>query len=335
MSTLSQARICVQKFPPEDRALLREIHYGAQSDAHASRLKAALIVKKLWPPKSTVKISFLNNKKVPRTPSSMLGPNLDPLNNQIENLSSIDTVKKVVNERIKPIVNLNIQFVDKDGDIRVSFNENDGAWSTVGTDCFTVKDKNKPTMNLGWIDVPTIIHEFGHAIGSLIHEHQNPIGGNPIKWNKPKVYKWAEETQGWDKKTTDENIFDQYERNSLNGSVYDPLSIMLYFFPKEFTLNNKGTTINGRLSGYDTIWINDSYKINAPETPEQFYPRVYGESLKDALAQSRKASMEYKSIENYKNSKDNYNNNTNNSIFFKIIIIILVLLLLSLIIKNK
>lgn len=336
MSTLSQARICVQKFPEEDQAILRTIHYGAQSDAHASRLKAALIVKKLWPPKSTVKISFLNNNKVPRTPSSELGPNVDPLNDQIADLSSIDVVKKVVNERIKPIVNLNIQFVEKNGDIRVSFNASDGSWSTVGTDCFTVKDKNKPTMNLGWIDVPTIIHEFGHAIGALIHEHQNSIGGNGIQWNKPKVYEWARRTQGWDKSTTDENIFQQYDRNSLNGSVYDPLSIMLYFFPKDFTLNNKGTTINGRLSGYDTIWINDSYKKNAPETPSQFYPRVYGESLEESIQESNKSKNTYL-MENYQKKLNtfkygSFNNSKNLLILFLILFIIVVLIM---IIKNN
>jgi hypothetical protein len=334
MSTLAQARICVQKFPPEDQVAINAIHYGAQSDAHAARLKAALVVKKLWPPNSTVKISFLNNKKVPRTPSNTFGTSVDPLNDKIKDMSSIDAVKTVVKERMEPLMNLKIKYVDKDGDIRISFNENDGAWSTLGTDCFTVKDKNKPTLNLGWIDAPTVIHEFGHALGALIHEHQNPIGGNTIQWDKPKVYKWGKETQGWDPATVDSNVFAPYERSTLNGSAFDPLSIMLYFFPKEFTLNNQGTPINGRLSGYDTIWLNDSYKKGAPETPEQFYPRVYNQSLQsalDATAEARKTYLKEKFCSPSKSIVESQNI----FVFVVIIILFFILLLVVNMLKNK
>jgi len=40
-------------------------------------------------------------------------------------------------------------------------------------------------MNLGFVDRPTVLHEFGHALG-LIHEHQSPFKGG-FEWNKDEV----------------------------------------------------------------------------------------------------------------------------------------------------
>jgi hypothetical protein len=41
------------------------------------------------------------------------------------------------------------------------------------------------TMNLGFFDKATVLHEFGHAIG-LIHEHQSPFKGG-FEWDKDEV----------------------------------------------------------------------------------------------------------------------------------------------------
>lgn len=55
-------------------------------------------------------------------------------------------------------------------DIRVSFDESDGAWSYIGIDNKSIP-QNDATLNLGWLDKDVVWHEFGHAIG-LLHEHQ-------------------------------------------------------------------------------------------------------------------------------------------------------------------
>lgn len=116
----------------------------------------------------------------------------------------------------------------------------------------------------------------------VCHEHQNPRG-KPIQWNDQVVYKWAAETQGWDRETTKHNILEHYDITQINGSNFDPLSIMLYFFPPELTTNGQGTKQNLRLSGEDVLWINKNYANGAPQTAEQFYQKVYNISLQKAI----------------------------------------------------
>jgi hypothetical protein len=121
-------------------------------------------------------------------------------------------------------------------------------------------------MTFGWMDVGTIIHEFSHALG-MLHEHQNPKGG--IKWDKPAVYAWAAETQGWDQQTTDENILSPLPINEISGSPYDPKSIMAYFFPPELTLDGSSFTRNLRYSNTDYSWLAEKYggDINSIKPP--------------------------------------------------------------------
>ena len=40
-------------------------------------------------------------------------------------------------------------------------------------------------MNFSWFDVPTILHEFCHALG-MMHEHNN----TDINWSVPKLNKY-------------------------------------------------------------------------------------------------------------------------------------------------
>lgn len=111
-------------------------------------------------------------------------------------------------------------------DIRIGFREEEGAWSYVGTDCAKIP-LNERTMNLGFIDRATVLHEFGHALG-LIHEHQSPAEGG-FEWNKPVV---IEDCSGypnfWDRQTIRTNIFHRYKKSSISGTKYDKKSIMHY-----------------------------------------------------------------------------------------------------------
>ena len=130
----------------------------------------------------------------------------------------------------------------------------------------------------------TTMHEFGHMLG-MVHEHQNPRGKS-IQWDDAKVYEWAKATQGWSDQMTDINILDKYDVNSLNGSEFDPLSIMLYFFPASLTLNHVGTHQNLRLSGEDVLWISKMYPKDHGKSPENFYENVYNQDINESIKQS-------------------------------------------------
>ncbi len=149
--------------------------------------------------------------------------------------------------------NLKFEFNNApDAEFRISFDENDGAWSYIGTDCRNIP-LNDATMNLGFMDGGTTAHEFGHAIG-LAHEHQNPAGG--IQWNEAVVIReTAKSPNYWNEATTRHNILRKYSLDQINGTAFDPDSIMLYFFPAEWTLNGIGTRANEVLSEIDKQFI--------------------------------------------------------------------------------
>lgn len=279
-----QTRICVQKLSNKDQEIFDQIHQGP-SQLSKQKLAAAFFTAKLWKPGDVITCKFVGDVDPPRTPTNVLAAHaknpsrMDPLQDELLHTPIKEAVKRVVKERIEPYVNLTFKFVDKNEKayVRIGF-ENDGAWSLVGTDHKT-SDK-KITMNLGWFDVPTTIHEFGHVLG-MIHEHQNPEGG--IQWNDSKVYAWAEDTQGWDKEITYNNIIKKYEHDAINGSQYDPCSIMLYFFPPDLTTNSKGTAQNICLSGTDTEWLSHMYNnhANINDLYQKMYSRTLSQDKKD------------------------------------------------------
>jgi len=184
----------------------------------------------------------------------------DPIEYEIREMTPMEAFKKVVSERIEPFVNIKfeyIEYVDKEFDllsagvVRVGFTPATGAWSLMGINNYLSTDET--TMNIGWIDAATIMHEMGHVLG-MIHEHQVPYG-SPIEWNEDAVYEWAKEVQGWTKEEAYVNIIKQYDHSLINGTDYNPESIMLYFFPAELTLNGVGSSQNLRLSVNDAKFI--------------------------------------------------------------------------------
>jgi hypothetical protein len=151
------------------------------------------------------------------------------------------------------VANLKFDFNDaSNAEIRIAFDQDDGAWSYVGTDCRGIP-LNQPTMNLGFLDGGTAAHEFGHAIG-LAHEHQNPRGG--IQWNEQVVIEeLAKSPNFWDEATARHNVLNKYSVDQINGTDFDPDSIMLYFFPASWTRNGIATKANEVLSALDKQFI--------------------------------------------------------------------------------
>ena len=150
-------------------------------------------------------------------------------------------------------------------DILIDFNPTKGSWSYLGTDCTYFSSKGQPSMNLGWIidqkpeaDIrQVILHEFGHALGA-VHEHQNPTV--TIPWNKEVVYKeLGGEPNKWDKDTVDNAMFTKYSTQDVQATMFDGDSIMLYYYPANWTTDGKGTNYNTSLSDRDKSYIQFCY----------------------------------------------------------------------------
>ena len=303
MSDLDEKKIKTLKMCAQAGTQLQKLKTSMKKNVNPKVLQAAFLKSKVWPSQTTIKIGFLEDAsgEVKRTSLAIMQKSvdvngislpIDPMQNEeLDKLPIKQAVIKVISERLQPIVNVKLQFYDNDQqllnpfvcDIRISFDPNSGAWSLVGTDCLTNKDKKTATMNLGWFDVPTTLHEFCHALG-MIHEHQNPEG-NKILWNKKRVLNWARTTQGWDANTTNSNIIERYSMDEINGSTFDPKSIMLYFFPGDLVLDEKtndccgkGTQQNYQFSPYDVLYLNNTYPLsNATLTPEQFTVKFFND----------------------------------------------------------
>lgn len=162
----------------------------------------------------------------------------------------------------------NLKFVfgdDPASEIRIAFVEADGAWSYIGNDALDIP-ASWPTLNLGWVDFAVCAHELLHAAG-MIHEHSQPNAD--FKWNKPVVNAALSGPPNlWDQNTIDHNIYEKYSREVTNASVFDPDSIMLYFFPDSWVLDGKGSHANKTLSAMDKSWMAKIYpKPAVPVTP--------------------------------------------------------------------
>lgn len=251
-----EIKYCIQRNLKKDNIKLKTIYKGGDRSFTAGYFKS-----KLWDVDSVIKIQFVEpSNNISWTPMSTLisvGNNhdIDPIEKDIRNMTPEAAIKKVVMEKIQPHVSVKFEFVNIKGDVRIGFTPSEGSYSFVGTDC--KQEESKKTLNFGWLDARTIMHEFGHVLG-MIHEHQNPLG-EPIKWDESYIYDWAKKSQGWDQETTYNNIIKPYNVNDINGSYFDDKSIMLYFFPPEFTMDKKGTVQNNKLSDIDIEWMDKIY----------------------------------------------------------------------------
>ena len=149
-----------------------------------------------------------------------------------------------------------------EAEVRIGYSTADGrSASAVGRDVLRVP-LNEPTTVYGWdLTTPyghgTALHELGHVI-AMEHEHQNPYAG--IKWHEQAVYDaLAKPPNNWDHATTYHNILEKLSSQQVQGSTWDPDSIMEYEFepglidePEEYDIN--GLTPPGTLSSADKKW---------------------------------------------------------------------------------
>lgn len=161
-----------------------------------------------------------------------------------------------------------------EAELRIGFDQSDGSWSYVGTDVLRYEDRGR-TMNFGW-DLTTrwghatALHEIGHALG-MPHEHQNPLSG--IVWNEEAVYAaFGGDPNYWTRDETFHNILRQIPRAQVEGSNWDPTSIMHYSFepgliasPQPY--DREGVGENVELSAQDIEWVQRFYPPQTAAAP--------------------------------------------------------------------
>lgn len=139
-------------------------------------------------------------------------------------------------------IGINFEEVDdiRNATVRIGFKRGDGAWSYVGRDVRDIPGRNERTMNFGWDlrhdrrGVDTAVHEIGHTLG-FPHEHQNPYSG--IVWDDEAVYRYFEGSPNyWSREKTYHNVLRKLSRRDVEGSEWDPDSIMHYAFDQGLIL---------------------------------------------------------------------------------------------------
>ena len=170
----------------------------------------------------------------------------------------------------KDYANINLVFVvSGDAEIKINFDSSGQSWSYYGSYSANIP-QNEASMNFGWFYPNTaeaefsrtVLHEFGHALG-LVHEQSSP--NQNIQWNKPLVYAYYANSSngGWTAQQVDSWVFARFDETQTNSSAYDPLSIMHYYLPAEFTLNGFSVGWNNYLSNTDKAHIANVYPYPA------------------------------------------------------------------------
>ncbi|MFN8445625.1 MAG: M12 family metallopeptidase [Caldilineaceae bacterium] len=240
------------------------------------QVQAVLMLRKKWVNGTQLKYYFFDQ---PNDGSSVLQPNNTQ---QWTSWVGSEEQKAIVRQAFQlwKEVGIGLEFKEvterSEAEIRIGFQRGDGHWSYVGRDIIDlVPSPNERTMNFDWRpgsteQLDTAMHEIGHSLG-LEHEHQNPVAG--IVWDEEAVYRYfSAPPNRWDRAKTEFNIIRKINPDEVQGSSWDPNSIMEYSFEpgliKEPAAYTKGLNRQPGLSERDRTWALTFYPgiRQAPET---------------------------------------------------------------------
>jgi hypothetical protein len=110
-------------------------------------------------------------------------------------------------------------------------------------------------MNLGWLDPPVGLVQFGYALG-LIAEHLNPNARLP--WNHEAIYKkMTAPPFNWDRATIDHNFFRKQQIPGYRD--FDVDSVMMKPFSRELFTDGIERGGKTQLSKSDKDFIRKLY----------------------------------------------------------------------------
>lgn len=180
-------------------------------------------------------------------------------------------------------VGMGLEFKEVDqiseAEVRVGFLQGDGSWSYVGRDVLGIAQDER-TMNFGW-DLTTgwgritALHEIGHTLG-FPHEHQNPNAG--IQWDEPAVIaEFSDPPNSWPLQQIQHNILRKLNSNEVEGSDWDPASVMEYPFDPGLILRpvkyrDEGVPAPTGISAKDRTWVTTWYPAVGPKDPPRLTP---------------------------------------------------------------
>ncbi len=181
-----------------------------------------------------------------------------------------------------------------EAEVRIGFDQSDGSWSALGRGILSIPATER-TMNFGW-DLTTewgevtARHEQGHTLG-MPHEHQSPFSG--IVWDEEAVYKTFEAPPNeWPRDQTFSNVLRKLDPTQVEGSSWDPKSVMEYPFPPGLIVSpeayKKGIDAPTGISPLDVEWMRKWYPGDqaAPQALAPF------ESKPLSLAPAQQADFE-------------------------------------------
>jgi hypothetical protein len=244
---------------------------------------------------------------MPQTVERVLSPDIDPARQQLiilhgnkwlngtvlhyyffnqEPWQGSEGQKNVVRKafQIWKDVGIGLEFKEvgshTEAEIRIGFLQDGRSWSYLGRNILN-RGINERTMNFGWdltrssTEVDTALHEIGHTLG-FPHEHQNPNGG--IVWDEERVYAdLAQPPNRWSRETTYYNIIRKLDPREVEGSTFDPNSVMQYPFGPGLIKAPLGLTAGirpaGGLSAKDKEYVLKFYPA-LPETEIELRPFV-------------------------------------------------------------